>query len=334
MHLLRRRRRGAARSDAGAGTGAPAREALAGSEPAGQRHAGRRARRSAAARGRGAHGRIASVPSVSGPGGAFPSTQGALWLFLAGRDPGESCIQPQARRRARRALPHRRGCRDVPVRRRGATSAATRTARRIPRARACPRWRCRRQGRGWPAAASSPPALGASISPRLEKLSGGARPHHRPRSRIERRARRRSPFGAREAIRRRRASSPTAFMVRRSMPWGDVREHGLYFVAYAASLDPYERVLRRMLGLDDGIVDGMVPRFTRPASGGYYWCRPGRRRAPRPRRAVGIPGSPPREAARRAESTPGVRDLSSTPTQPPTGSRSRRRTPPRAGPRG
>ena len=62
-------------------------------------------------------------------------------------------------------------------------------------------------------------------------------------------------------------------MLRRSMPWGDVREHGLYFVAYAASLDPFERVLRRMTGLDDGIVDGLL-RFTRPISGGYYWCPP------------------------------------------------------------
>src|SRR5437667_1473477 len=28
-------------------------------------------------------------PALSGPGGAFPSTQGALWLSLDGTDPGE-----------------------------------------------------------------------------------------------------------------------------------------------------------------------------------------------------------------------------------------------------
>lgn len=66
---------------------------------------------------------------------------------------------------------------------------------------------------------------------------------------------------------------PPAFMVRRSMPWGDVKEHGLYFVAYGASLDPYERVLMRMTGRDDGIVDGLF-RFSRAVSGGYYWCPP------------------------------------------------------------
>ena len=36
---------------------------------------------------------------------------------------------------------------------------------------------------------------------------------------------------------------PEAFMVRRSMPWGDP-ENGLDFVAYGESLDRFERVLR------------------------------------------------------------------------------------------
>jgi putative iron-dependent peroxidase len=66
---------------------------------------------------------------------------------------------------------------------------------------------------------------------------------------------------------------PPAFMVRRSMPWGGANEHGLYFVAYGESLDRFERVLRRMAGLDDGIVDGLLS-FTRAVSGGYYWCPP------------------------------------------------------------
>ncbi len=64
---------------------------------------------------------------------------------------------------------------------------------------------------------------------------------------------------------------PTAFMVRRSMPYGTVTEHGLYFVAYARSLDPFEQVMRRMIGRDDGVVDGLF-RFSRPVSGGFYWC--------------------------------------------------------------
>jgi putative iron-dependent peroxidase len=67
--------------------------------------------------------------------------------------------------------------------------------------------------------------------------------------------------------------APEAFVLRRSMPWGDARRQGLYFVAYGATLDSFERILRRMIGLDDGIVDALF-RFTRPVTGGYYWCPP------------------------------------------------------------
>ena len=66
---------------------------------------------------------------------------------------------------------------------------------------------------------------------------------------------------------------PPAFMLRRSMPWGDVREHGLYFVAYVESLDRFERVLHRMAGLEDGKVDNLLG-VTRALSGGYYFCPP------------------------------------------------------------
>jgi putative iron-dependent peroxidase len=67
--------------------------------------------------------------------------------------------------------------------------------------------------------------------------------------------------------------SPTAYMVRRSMPWATAHEQGLEFIAYVESLDRYERVLRRMVGLDDGIVDGLFT-FSRPVKGAYYWCPP------------------------------------------------------------
>jgi putative iron-dependent peroxidase len=66
---------------------------------------------------------------------------------------------------------------------------------------------------------------------------------------------------------------PEAFMVRRSMPWANATEEGLEFVAHVESLDRYERVLRRMIGHEDGIVDGLFT-FSRPVTGGYYWCPP------------------------------------------------------------
>jgi putative iron-dependent peroxidase len=66
---------------------------------------------------------------------------------------------------------------------------------------------------------------------------------------------------------------PAAFMVRRSMPWGGVREHGLYFVAYVENLNRFERMAERMAGASDGVVDGLFS-FTRPLTGSYFFCPP------------------------------------------------------------
>lgn len=54
---------------------------------------------------------------------------------------------------------------------------------------------------------------------------------------------------------------PEAFMLRRSMPWAKAHAQGLEFVAFGELLDRYERVLHRMLGLDDGLVDGACSSF-------------------------------------------------------------------------
>jgi len=63
---------------------------------------------------------------------------------------------------------------------------------------------------------------------------------------------------------------PEAFMVRRSVAWADQRGAGLAFVALGHSFDAFEVQLRRMSGLEDGIIDGLY-RFSRPLTGGYYW---------------------------------------------------------------
>lgn len=66
---------------------------------------------------------------------------------------------------------------------------------------------------------------------------------------------------------------PEAFVVRRSMPYIDGDEAGLVFLSFGSTLDFYEMQLRRMIGLDDGITDGLFS-FSRPTTGGYYWCPP------------------------------------------------------------
>ena len=66
---------------------------------------------------------------------------------------------------------------------------------------------------------------------------------------------------------------PEAFIVRRSMPWSDTDGQGLVFVAFGHSLAAFETLLKHMIGLDDGHVDSLF-RFSRPITGGYYWCPP------------------------------------------------------------
>jgi len=66
---------------------------------------------------------------------------------------------------------------------------------------------------------------------------------------------------------------PEAWILRRSLPWAGPDGEGLMFVAFGKSLDAYEAQMRRMAGEDDGIVDACF-RFSRPRTGGYFWCAP------------------------------------------------------------
>ncbi len=66
---------------------------------------------------------------------------------------------------------------------------------------------------------------------------------------------------------------PAAFVLRRSMPFASQSGEGLMFVAFGKSLDAFEVQMRRMAGEEDGIADALFT-FSRPVSGGYYWCPP------------------------------------------------------------
>lgn len=66
---------------------------------------------------------------------------------------------------------------------------------------------------------------------------------------------------------------PEAFILRRSMPWAEGADAGLMFVAFGHSTMAFEQQMIRMAGLEDGVVDALF-RFTRPVTGGYYWCPP------------------------------------------------------------
>jgi porphyrinogen peroxidase len=80
---------------------------------------------------------------------------------------------------------------------------------------------------------------------------------------------------------------PEAFVLRRSMPWQsesaghsqagktppDQAPSGLMFAAFGKSFDAFEAQMRRMAGLDDGVVDALF-QFSKPLATSYFWCPP------------------------------------------------------------
>jgi putative iron-dependent peroxidase len=59
---------------------------------------------------------------------------------------------------------------------------------------------------------------------------------------------------------------------RRSVPYGTVAEHGLYFVAFSADRSRFDHMLARMFGTDaDGIHD-RITDFSRPVTGSFYFA--------------------------------------------------------------
>jgi len=57
------------------------------------------------------------------------------------------------------------------------------------------------------------------------------------------------------------------------MPWAEAGRSGLVFAAFAQSFKPFEALLNRMVGAEDGIHDALFS-FTRPVTGAYFWCPP------------------------------------------------------------
>lgn len=61
---------------------------------------------------------------------------------------------------------------------------------------------------------------------------------------------------------------------RRSVPYGTVGEHGLYFVAFSRDQERIETMLQRMFGASvDGLRDRLTD-FTHPVSGAFYFAPP------------------------------------------------------------
>lgn len=211
---------------------------------------------------------LRTFPAMSGPGCAVPSTQGALLLIARGSDHG---VTLQMIQKALATLG--RGLRiveDVVAFRHleGRDLSGYEDGTENPTGEDAIAAALTPQGDSFVAVQRWIHDLGG-----FEKMSPAERDHVFGRNRETNDELADAPDSAHVKRSAQEDFEPPAFMVRRSMPYGSVTEHGLYFVAYARSLDPFEQVMRRMVGGDDGVVDGLF-RFSRPVSGGYYWCPP------------------------------------------------------------
>jgi putative iron-dependent peroxidase len=217
---------------------------------------------------------LRSFPAMDGPGVVFPSTQGAVWLYVAGTDRGEILDRAFA------------------------VQAALGEAFVLDEEVEAFKYGSGRDLTGFEDGTENPrdeaAVEAAIVSGRGPGLDGGSFVAVQ-KYRHDLAYFRGLPLEAQEAaIGRRRESNeeiddapqtahvkrtaqesfdPPAFMVRRSLPWGGAGEQGLYFVAFGESLDRFERSLARMSGREDGLTDALLT-FTRALSGGYYWCPP------------------------------------------------------------
>jgi putative iron-dependent peroxidase len=59
---------------------------------------------------------------------------------------------------------------------------------------------------------------------------------------------------------------------RRSVPYGTVREHGLFFVAFSADPNRFDKMLARMFCTSGDPQQDHLTDFSRPVSGSYYFA--------------------------------------------------------------
>ncbi len=107
----------------------------------------------------------------------------------------------------------------------------------------------------------------------FEKLGDEERDHHFGRRLSDNEEIEDAPETAHVKRTAQESFDPEAFVLRRSMPWMLSMQAGLMFVAFGKSHQAFEQQMRRMAGLDDGIVDAMFS-ISKPVTGAYFWCPP------------------------------------------------------------
>lgn len=209
-----------------------------------------------------------SFPAFTGPGCEVPSTQSDLWAWVRGEDPGEILLNARAiEREVADAFGIERMVDGFRFRD-GRDLTGYEDGTENPKGDDAVAAACSAGGGSFVAVqqwmhdldlfASHPPGVRDRIIGRRlddnEELDNAPPAAHVSRT-------------AQEDF------EPEAFLLRRSMPWADTTGEGLMFVSFTATVDPFVAQMRRMAGLDDGIVDALFG-FTRPVTGSLFWCPP------------------------------------------------------------
>jgi putative iron-dependent peroxidase len=213
---------------------------------------------------------LRDFPARSGPGLAIPGTPGALWLWLRGDDRGEllhrsrqlcASLEPAFALDAVIDSFQYLDSRDLSGYIDGTENPKDDAARRTAIVS------------GGPLAGSSFVAVQQWVHDlrSFEALTPDDQDDVFGRRRVENDEIASAPPSAHVKRTAQESFDPAAFVVRRSMPWADGMRAGLVFTAFGATLDPFEALLARMTGAEDGIVDALFS-FTRPVTGAYYWC--------------------------------------------------------------
>jgi putative iron-dependent peroxidase len=216
---------------------------------------------------------LRTFPAVTGPGCAFPSTQGALWAFIGADEVSE--VHDRCRALYARLLDVCVVREEVPAFRYlgGRDLSGYEDGTENPKGGAAIEAAIVSGGAGLDGSSFVAVQKWVHDLESFGRLAQKARDHAIGRRLSDNEEIEDAPESAHVKRAAQESFDPPAFMVRRSMAWGGVSEHGLYFVAYGRSFDAYERVLSRMAGRDDGIVDGLMT-FSHAVSGGYYWVPP------------------------------------------------------------
>lgn len=217
---------------------------------------------------------LRTFPSMSGPGFDIPATQYALWLWLRGDDRGELHLRSMEIEHALAMDFRLQEVLDGFIYKTGLDLTGYEDGTENPQDDEA-------------VAAAIVHGLGTGLDgssfvavqqwrhdfDRFEHMSDDEQDHAIGRRKSDNEELAEAPASAHVKRTAQESFDPEAFMVRRSMPWSEGNEAGLNFVAFVNTLDSFEVMLERMAGYEDGVTDALF-KFTRPISGGYYWCPP------------------------------------------------------------